>query len=171
MGISMAYGQIGMIQASAGFFVYFVIMAENGFFPKRLLGLRRAWDSPAVNDVEDSGVHLSHCLLRLHRYRPVGRSHHLQDQEAVSVPAGHEELVHELWPRLRDLPGHLPLLLPRHGQGSQDVPALLQLVVARPPLLPPHLLLRREQKVLATTQPRRLDRARDLLLSSKYVTC
>merc|ERR1711972_616621 len=28
--ISMAYGQIGMIQASAGFFVYFVILAENG---------------------------------------------------------------------------------------------------------------------------------------------
>jgi len=52
--ISMAYGQIVMIQASAGFFVYFVIMAENGFFPGRLLGLRRAWDSPAVNDVEDS---------------------------------------------------------------------------------------------------------------------
>merc|ERR1712003_43684 len=52
--ISMAYGQIGMIQASAGFFVYFVIMAENGFWPSRLLGLRRAWDSPAVNDLEDS---------------------------------------------------------------------------------------------------------------------
>merc|ERR1712038_1547655 len=52
--ISMAYGQIGMIQASAGFFVYFVILCENGFFPGRLLGLRRAWDSPAVNDVEDS---------------------------------------------------------------------------------------------------------------------
>merc|ERR1719180_694756 len=52
--ISMAYGQIGMIQASAGFFVYFVIMAENGFFPSHLLGLRRAWESPAVNDVEDS---------------------------------------------------------------------------------------------------------------------
>merc|ERR1712240_80123 len=31
--ISMAYGQIGMIQASAGFFVYFVIMCENGFWP------------------------------------------------------------------------------------------------------------------------------------------
>jgi sodium/potassium-transporting ATPase subunit alpha len=39
--ISMAYGQIGMIQASAGFFVYFVIMAENGFLPARLFGLRR----------------------------------------------------------------------------------------------------------------------------------
>merc|ERR1719167_895034 len=52
--ISMAYGQIGMIQASAGFFVYFVIMAENGFWPTKLLGLRRHWDSQAVNDLEDS---------------------------------------------------------------------------------------------------------------------
>jgi len=52
--ISMAYGQIGMIQASAGFFVYFVILAENGFLPGRLFGIRRAWDSIAVNDLEDS---------------------------------------------------------------------------------------------------------------------
>merc|ERR1712126_574612 len=52
--ISMAYGQIGMIQASAGFFVYFVIMCENGFWPSTLLGLRRSWDSQAVNDLEDS---------------------------------------------------------------------------------------------------------------------
>merc|ERR1711972_1281755 len=52
--ISMAYGQIGMIQASAGFFVYFVILCENGWWPSHLLGLRRAWDSQAVNDLEDS---------------------------------------------------------------------------------------------------------------------
>jgi len=52
--ISMAYGQIGMIQASAGFFVYFVIMAENGFLPGKLFGIRRSWDSSAVNDLEDS---------------------------------------------------------------------------------------------------------------------
>lgn len=52
--ISMAYGQIGMMQASAGFFVYFVIMGENGFLPVRLLGLRKEWDSRAVNDLEDS---------------------------------------------------------------------------------------------------------------------
>merc|ERR1712223_510986 len=52
--ISMAYGQIGMIQASAGFFVYFVIMAENGFLPKHLFGLRKQWDSIAINDLEDS---------------------------------------------------------------------------------------------------------------------
>jgi len=52
--ISMAYGQIGMMQASAGFFAYFVIMGENGFLPKRLLGLRKEWDSRNVNDLEDS---------------------------------------------------------------------------------------------------------------------
>merc|ERR1719266_1099166 len=52
--ISMAYGQIGMIQMSAGFFVYFVILAENGFLPGKLFGLRKAWDSIAVNDLEDS---------------------------------------------------------------------------------------------------------------------
>jgi len=52
--ISMAYGQIGMIQASAGFFVYFVIMAENGFTPGILFGIRKSWDSIAINDLEDS---------------------------------------------------------------------------------------------------------------------
>ena len=44
----------GMIQASAGFFVYFVILSENGFWPSRLFGLRKAWDSKGVNDLEDS---------------------------------------------------------------------------------------------------------------------
>merc|ERR1711981_1520461 len=52
--ISMAYGQIGMIQASAGFFTYFVILAENGFLPGVLFGIRKKWDSIAVNDLEDS---------------------------------------------------------------------------------------------------------------------
>lgn len=50
----MAYGQIGMIQAAAGFFVYFVIMAENGFLPNKLFGIRESWDSKAVNDLGDS---------------------------------------------------------------------------------------------------------------------
>merc|ERR1712061_774191 len=52
--ISFAYGQIGMIQAAAGFFVYFVIMAENGFLPSDLIGIRKQWDSSAINDLEDS---------------------------------------------------------------------------------------------------------------------
>ncbi|XP_018365109.1 PREDICTED: sodium/potassium-transporting ATPase subunit alpha-like isoform X2 [Trachymyrmex cornetzi] len=52
--IFMAYGQIGVIEACAGFFTYFVVMAEHGFLPKRLLGLRSMWDSSVVNDLEDS---------------------------------------------------------------------------------------------------------------------
>merc|ERR1712141_783189 len=129
--ISMAYGQIGMIQASAGFFVYFVIMAENGFWPSR--------------------------LLRLHRRRAVGRLDHLQDQEELRVPAGHEEPLHELRSLLRDPPRRHPVLHARHGQGPEDVPSEDQLVAACHPLLHPDLLPRRDEKVLAEAQPRRLD--------------
>ena len=43
-----------MIQAAAGFFSYTVIMAENGFLPWNLSGLRKSWDSKAVNDLKDS---------------------------------------------------------------------------------------------------------------------
>merc|ERR1711892_1651088 len=42
--ISMAYGQIGMIQALAGFVCYLVILMQNGFLPADLLGLRVPWD-------------------------------------------------------------------------------------------------------------------------------
>jgi len=52
--ISMAYGQIGFIQASAGFFTYLIIMAESGFFPSRLVGIRKSWDTRTVNDLKDS---------------------------------------------------------------------------------------------------------------------
>uniref|UniRef100_A0A3B3C941 Sodium/potassium-transporting ATPase subunit alpha n=1 Tax=Oryzias melastigma TaxID=30732 RepID=A0A3B3C941_ORYME len=52
--ISIAYGQIGMIQALGGFFTYFVILAENGFLPSRLVGIRIDWDDRATNDLEDS---------------------------------------------------------------------------------------------------------------------
>lgn len=50
----LAYGHIGMIEAMAGFFTYFVIMAEHGFFPEKLIGLRKKWDSPWINDLKDS---------------------------------------------------------------------------------------------------------------------
>ncbi|XP_061573127.1 sodium/potassium-transporting ATPase subunit alpha-3b isoform X2 [Cololabis saira] len=52
--ISIAYGQIGMIQALGGFFTYFVILAENGFLPSKLVGLRINWDDRSMNDLEDS---------------------------------------------------------------------------------------------------------------------
>lgn len=43
-----------MIQALGGFFTYFVILAENGFLPSRLLGIRLDWDDRTMNDLEDS---------------------------------------------------------------------------------------------------------------------
>ena len=45
---------LGMMQAIAGFFTYFVILAENGFLPFDLLGIRILWDDKFVNDLEDS---------------------------------------------------------------------------------------------------------------------
>lgn len=52
--IGMSYGQIGMMQALAGFFTYMVIMTENGFHGNRLLGIRKEWDCRWLNDLEDS---------------------------------------------------------------------------------------------------------------------
>ncbi|NP_571762.1 sodium/potassium-transporting ATPase subunit alpha-1a.2 [Danio rerio] len=52
--ISMAYGQIGMIQAVAGFFTYITVMAENGFRPSYLPGLRVGWEDRSIGDLEDS---------------------------------------------------------------------------------------------------------------------
>lgn len=37
----LAYGHIGLIEAVGGFFVYFAIMAENGFYPRRLFGTHK----------------------------------------------------------------------------------------------------------------------------------
>merc|ERR1712235_11989 len=52
--ISMAYGQIGMIQALAGFVCYCVILMQNGFLPGDLMGLRVDWDDKNMQNVEDS---------------------------------------------------------------------------------------------------------------------
>jgi sodium/potassium-transporting ATPase subunit alpha len=52
--ISLAYGQIGMIQAVSGFFTYFWIMADNGWMPLDLFFIRAQWDSRGVNNLVDS---------------------------------------------------------------------------------------------------------------------
>lgn len=52
--LSLAYGQTGMMQASAGFFTYSIIMSENGFRLHDLIGIRNQWESRAVNDFTDS---------------------------------------------------------------------------------------------------------------------
>ncbi|XP_002038269.2 sodium/potassium-transporting ATPase subunit alpha isoform X1 [Drosophila sechellia] len=51
--ILMAYLQIGVIQTVACFFTFFAIMAEHGFPPSRLKGIREDWDSKNVEDLED----------------------------------------------------------------------------------------------------------------------
>ena len=52
--IFLSYALIGVAQATAGFFLYFVIMAEHGWLPARLPGLRRDWENKDINDLEDS---------------------------------------------------------------------------------------------------------------------
>ncbi len=52
--LSLCWGQIGLLQVTAGLFTWVVVMAENGFWPSRLIGIRKAWDAAAINDLEDS---------------------------------------------------------------------------------------------------------------------
>lgn len=52
--MSLSYGQVGVIQASAGFFTYSIIMVENGFWLSDLVGIRQIWESKAINDYTDS---------------------------------------------------------------------------------------------------------------------
>ena len=52
--MSLTYGQIGVMEGIAGFFAYFVVMAENGFWPSKLVGLRSQWESRNLKDLEDS---------------------------------------------------------------------------------------------------------------------
>lgn len=43
--IFMAYFQVGLIQFCAGLFSYFIVFAQNGFFPASLFFIRADWDS------------------------------------------------------------------------------------------------------------------------------
>jgi len=52
--IGFAYLQIGMIQASAGFFSYFSVMAHHGFWPVDIFGMREDWDNQDALFVTDT---------------------------------------------------------------------------------------------------------------------
>jgi sodium/potassium-transporting ATPase subunit alpha len=52
--LSYTYLQIGIIQACAGFFCYFVVMSDCGFKPYFLLGLREDWDEENLETLSDS---------------------------------------------------------------------------------------------------------------------
>lgn len=63
----MTYGQIGMIQALAGFFTYFVIMGENGFLPWTLLGLRSDWDNKDLYVTDSYGQDWVYSCIIMYR--------------------------------------------------------------------------------------------------------
>lgn len=44
----MAYFQVGLIQFFSGMFSYYLIFAQDGFFPSTLMYLRKEWDSPSA---------------------------------------------------------------------------------------------------------------------------
>ncbi|XP_013146714.1 PREDICTED: sodium/potassium-transporting ATPase subunit alpha-like [Papilio polytes] len=50
----LVYGHLGLIEFAAGMYAYFTVMAEHGFYPSDLFGIRERWDNEAVTDVRDS---------------------------------------------------------------------------------------------------------------------
>lgn len=75
-----------------------------------------------ISGPQEPRVHLPHGLLRVDRGGAVGRLDHLQDPSQLDRPPGHAQLGAQLRSDLRDRPGRIPLLLPRHGQGTPHVP-------------------------------------------------
>ncbi|XP_056398450.1 potassium-transporting ATPase alpha chain 2 isoform X2 [Hyla sarda] len=49
-----AYIQIGIIQSVGAFLTYFTVLAEQGFLPHTVLGLRVPWENPNIQDLQDS---------------------------------------------------------------------------------------------------------------------
>jgi len=52
--VMLAYAQIGVLQALAGFFCYFVVYYENGWKPRELYGVRTRWDNKNETGIADS---------------------------------------------------------------------------------------------------------------------
>ncbi|CAN0002540.1 unnamed protein product [Bubo scandiacus] len=147
--ISMAYGQIGMIQALGGFFTYFVILAENGFLPGTLVGIRLAWDDRSTNDLEDSyGQEWTYeqrkvveftCHTAFFASIVVVQWADLiicKTRRNSVFQQGMKNKIPDLRAAGGDGAGGFPLLLPRHGGGPAHVPPQGYLVVLCLPLQP-----------------------------------
>ncbi|KAM8927397.1 potassium-transporting ATPase alpha chain 2-like [Pelodytes ibericus] len=52
--LSFSYFQIAAIEAFAGFLNYFTVMAQQGYLPGLLIGLRPVWEDKTNQEVEDS---------------------------------------------------------------------------------------------------------------------
>ncbi|KAK3508555.1 hypothetical protein QTP70_032689, partial [Hemibagrus guttatus] len=131
----------GMIQALGGFFAYFVIMAENGFLPSLLVGIRLNWDDRSNNDLEDSYGQqwVSHRFITLH-LEPMSRGKSwgspvtqtffvsivvVQWADVIICKTRRNSVFQQGMKNkilifglfLRDGFGRLPFLLPRNGRG------------------------------------------------------
>jgi len=107
--IGVAYGQIGMIQAASGFFTYFVIHCEHGFWPGRLFGIRKQWDSKGINDLEDSYGQewvSSVCDLSLGCSRQTNPE--LMSNECETLKHLHVQLPKEKWQIMQSCLSFLP---------------------------------------------------------------
>ncbi|XP_078282945.1 potassium-transporting ATPase alpha chain 2-like [Rhinoraja longicauda] len=51
---SYSYLQVGVTQTFGGFLCYFTVLAEQGWLPSRVIGIRVPWEDATNNDVEDS---------------------------------------------------------------------------------------------------------------------
>ncbi|XP_075979241.1 sodium/potassium-transporting ATPase subunit alpha-like [Anticarsia gemmatalis] len=52
--LRLVYGHLGPMEFAAGMYAYFIVMAEHGFYPGHLFGIRERWDNEAVSDLTDS---------------------------------------------------------------------------------------------------------------------
>ncbi|KAJ0178264.1 hypothetical protein K1T71_006087 [Dendrolimus kikuchii] len=52
--LRLVYGHLGLFEFAAGMFAYFIVMAEHGFYPAELFGIRKQWDNEAISDLKDS---------------------------------------------------------------------------------------------------------------------
>ena len=72
--INYVYPLMGIAQSAGAFLSYFVIFADHGFYPSQLRGVREKWDSPYVDDAQDSlGQHWTYkqrmeLQLTVHTY-------------------------------------------------------------------------------------------------------
>ena len=52
--MNLAFGQLGVLEIAGAMFTYIAVMAESGFWPERLVGMRDLWARKWINDIEDS---------------------------------------------------------------------------------------------------------------------
>ncbi|TMS11655.1 Sodium/potassium-transporting ATPase subunit alpha-1 [Larimichthys crocea] len=153
--ISIAYGQIGMMQATAGFFTYFVILAENGFLPMDLIGIRVHWDDKYVNDLEDSygqqWTYERRKIVEFTCHTAFFASIVIVQWADLIICKTRRNSILQQGMKNRILifglfeetgSGCLPVILPGHGRCPQNVSSQAMLVVLCLPLLPPHLPVR-----------------------------